>query len=74
MSWISRSGNSRNGSALRERKLLSISRWGTGIACRKVLGERRGNVLVSGAAESELTRFSDGSRQYRGTCCRQNFG
>ena len=43
------------------------------MACRKVLGERRGNVVVSGAAESELKRFSDGLGKYRGTCCRQNF-
>ena len=34
----------------------------------------QGIVPVCSAAESELTRFSDGLGKHRGTCCRQDFG
>ena len=40
---------------------------GEGIACRKVLRERRGIVPACSASESELTRFSDGSGKYLGS-------
>jgi hypothetical protein len=74
MSRGSRSDNSRNGSGLREMKFLWIPRWGTGIACRKVLRERRGIVLVCGASELELEWFWNGARRYSRAACRQHFG